>query len=450
MLAVNILKQQLRVLPKFGSYLHLQPAHHASIQYLLPASTSNLQLERHSSSFFSKNPGDQIWKGLLSVSNAGRRRGRGRGANRKTYKDLNKGQTIGVGEKNFLWPGLNAPVIKGTEVVNHQELKPDPKYKENILKIRDQMDKKNRAFVHPLERGWSGTKLLGKWIGPPDPIAGDEFVGFDTKVLVVKPIFYMKPNFGRTKKISVLTVTGNGNGLVGYGVAKSRDMRTAINNSKNKAGQRLFRVELESNQTYATVLHDFHSRFGSTKVFVEKKPPGYGLSAHRCIRSICNVLGITDIKCKVEGAERNYLNVTRAFLLGLINQKSFQQMADEKNLNVVEFNENMSKYPVVRARPSNGKVRTDQQIGPNEILDFSIYIHDGKVKEQSILTPMFYTKHKGWRNYMKKFNYRKSREQVRIQLIAKYGQLDSYLTVREKQRIQAKREAFSTNQQSAE
>src|SRR5699024_746653 len=110
---------------------------------------------------------------------------------------------------------------------------------------------------------------------------------------------------------------------------------------------------------YSTVLHDFYSRFGSTKVFVEKKPPGYGLTAHRCIRSICNVLGITDIKCKVEGSERNYLNVTRAFLLGLINSKSFQQMADEKRLNVVEFSEHLQNYPVVRAKPSSADCRTD-------------------------------------------------------------------------------------------
>ncbi|KAJ6217809.1 hypothetical protein RDWZM_008966 [Blomia tropicalis] len=406
-----------------------------------------MQIQRSSSSFFSRNSGEQIWKGLMSVSNAGRRRGRGRGVNKKNYKDLNRGQIIGVGEKNFLWPGLNAPVIKGSEVVQHQELKQDPKYKENILKIRDQMERRNRTYVHPLERGWSSTKLLGKWIGPPDPIAGDEFVGFDTKVLVMKPIFYMKPNFGRTKKVSVLTVTGNGNGLVGYGVAKSKDVRTAINNSKNKAGQRLFRVELENNHT---VLHDFYSRFGGTKVFVEKKPPGYGLSAHRCIRSICNVLGITDIKCTVEGSERNYLNLTRAFLLGLINQKNFQQMADEKKLNVVEFNESLQNYPIVRARPSTDECRTDKQIGANEILDFNIYVHDGKVKEQTELKPMHYTRNKGWTNYMKKWNYRKSRELVRINLIAKYGQLDSYLTIREKQRIETKREMARKSSQASD
>ncbi|KAH7645245.1 28s ribosomal protein s5 [Dermatophagoides farinae] len=388
---------------------------------------SNHQQWRNSSSFFTRNSGEQIWKGLLSVSNAGRRRGRGRGANRKMFKDLNRGQ------------------IMGSEIVQIKELKADPAYKENLIKIRDQMEKRKRAYVHPLERGWSGTKLLGKWIGPPDPIAGEEFLGFDTRLLVVRPVFYMKPNFGRTKTISVLAVTGNGNGLVGYAVAKSEDLRTAISNAKNKAGQRLFRVELD----HDTILHDFYSRFGSTKVFVEKKPPGYGLSAHRCLRSICDVIGIKDIHCKVEGSERNYLNLTRAFLLGLINQKTFQQMADEKRLNVVEINESFSNYPILKAKPSDnlGGCRTDEQIGDTEILDFDIFIHDGKVKEQQNLKPMYYTKEKGWRNYMKKWNYRKSREQVRINLMARYnGQLESYITIREKERLMAKRQKFLATQ----
>ncbi|KPM03400.1 28S ribosomal protein S5, mitochondrial-like protein, partial [Sarcoptes scabiei] len=394
-------------------------------------------------------PGEKIWKGLLSVSSAGRRRGRGRSNDRKTFKDLNRGQVMGSGEKNFIWPGLNAPILKGSEVVAMKELKPDPLYKENLIKLRNQMDNRKRLRVHPLERGWAGNRLLGKWIGPPDPIAGEEFVGFDTKILVMKPLFYMKPNFGRSKKFSVLAVTGNGNGLVGYAVSRSQDVRSAIKNAKNSAGQRLFTVELNENRT---ILHDFYSRFGGTKVFVERKPPGYGLMAHRCIRSICDVIGITDIHCKVEGNQKNYLNLTRAFLLGLINQKTYQQMADEKRLNLVERHESNGNYPVVLARPSEsaGGCRTDKQISSEEILDFNIYINDGKVREETKLKPVYYTDKKGWHGYLKKWNYRQSREKVRIDLIARYGQMDSYLTIREKERLASKREKFLATDNSQE
>ena len=40
----------------------------------------------------------ELWKGVTSVSNAGKKRGRGKGVGKKTAKDLNKGQVIGVGK----------------------------------------------------------------------------------------------------------------------------------------------------------------------------------------------------------------------------------------------------------------------------------------------------------------------------------------------------------------
>ncbi len=50
---------------------------------------------------------------MTTVSHAGRRRGRGKGASKKIAKDLNKGQVIGIGKKNVIWPGLNAPILNG-------------------------------------------------------------------------------------------------------------------------------------------------------------------------------------------------------------------------------------------------------------------------------------------------------------------------------------------------
>jgi len=47
--------------------------------------------------FFNKLPAETLWKGVLSVSNAGKKRGRGKGAGKKNARNLNRGQTIGVG-----------------------------------------------------------------------------------------------------------------------------------------------------------------------------------------------------------------------------------------------------------------------------------------------------------------------------------------------------------------
>lgn len=75
---------------------------------------------------------DQLWKGCTSVSNAGKKRGRAKRIGRK--KDLNRGQVIGVGKTNMLWPGLNAPIIRGKELVKQQKLPDNPDwYVEHLI-----------------------------------------------------------------------------------------------------------------------------------------------------------------------------------------------------------------------------------------------------------------------------------------------------------------------------
>ena len=49
----------------------------------------------------------------------------------------------------------------------------------------------------------------------------------------------MKGNFGRKRKMSVMVVTGNGKGLIGFAVGRGLDPKAAIRKAKNKAAQRL-------------------------------------------------------------------------------------------------------------------------------------------------------------------------------------------------------------------
>lgn len=65
--------------------------------------------------------------------------------------------------------------------------------------------------------------------------------------------------------------------------------------------------------------HDFFSQFGATKLFVTKKPEGFGLICHRAIKCACEVIGIKDLYVKVEGSV-NYQHIIKAFLIGLLRQ----------------------------------------------------------------------------------------------------------------------------------
>lgn len=368
-------------------------------------------------------------------------------------KDLNKGQIIGVGRVNMVWPGLNAPVLRGREVVQQKKLPQDKDYLINLLKVRNEMDTYRKYKQHPLERGWSGAKMGGKSLGPPDvdpsvSDARDEFKGFDSKVLMVKNRNVMDGRLGRNRIVVAMVVTGNKNGLGGFKVVQSKDAKIALKKAKNQAAQRL--RFMERDLTSNTIVHDFVSSYRAIKVFAYKKPKGYGIVAHRCIKEICSVIGIDNIYCKVEGPERNYVDVCKAFFLGLCEQKTFQAMADEKHLHVVELREENDYFPRIVASPSDGFVRSAADIGPDEITDFRMYLNQGEVID---VQPHKYPVWVNNQGYIKQLycwqTVRKNRQESRIYQKAKYGSLDSFLTIREKEE-RAKRKADMALKQDPE
>ncbi|XP_044264182.1 28S ribosomal protein S5, mitochondrial [Tribolium madens] len=372
--------------------------------------------------FFNKMPAEDLWKGITTVSNAGKKRGRGKTVSKKNIKDLNRGQIIGVGKANMLWPGLTAPIIRGKEIVEQQKLPEDPERQARLNQLRDQMGTHRRAKLSPIERGWSGAKMPGRSIGPPDPVGEDNFEGFDTKVLELKTVFNMKGNFGRKRRVSATVVTGNKNGLVGFANGKGIEPRTAMRKAKNRSAQKLVHIKIFRNHT---VFHDFFTQFGATKIYVWQKPEGYGLECHRAIKTICEVVGINDLHAKVEGST-NVTFVMKAFLLGLVRQKTHQEIAEEKKLHLVEFTKENGGFPTVLASPA--QCRKEDQLGKDEILDFTQYCFDGRVILKKKKYPPFYTKLKSYEIYLKKQEKLRNKEKVKLDLITQYGEIRSFLT----------------------
>lgn len=72
--------------------------------------------------------GAELWKGCTSVSNAGKKRGRGKLAGKGLTKDLNQGQIIGQGRRRLVLPGLNSPVKRGNEIVRSERGADDPSW----------------------------------------------------------------------------------------------------------------------------------------------------------------------------------------------------------------------------------------------------------------------------------------------------------------------------------
>ncbi|KAF0305218.1 28S ribosomal protein S5, mitochondrial [Amphibalanus amphitrite] len=414
------------------SSLKVQQCHHAAGR-LTPVLSVLVQKQdkavlgiqpSRNAGFFTNMSANELWKGVTGVSNAGRKRGRGRGAGVKRRRDLNRGQVIGVGKVNMMWPGLNAPVLRNGELVRQQSQPRDEQRESRLQAIRDQFTDQRSFKLTPLERGWSGNRLPGRSIGPPDAVDFETFEGFDTTVLELKTVFSMTATAGRTRHISCFAVTGNGAGLVGYGLGKGNTGMAAIKQCKRRAGQRLIYVERCDGHT---VFHDFFTRFAAVRIFVERRPRGHGLQCHRAIREICHRVGISDLYAKVEGPTDNVQSITKAFFLGLLRQRTHQQLADEKRLHLVELRPEADNYPRLVASPGGAPVRSKEQIPADEELDFQLHIFEGKVPLKMPPKQPFYMKLPCYQTHLNKVKHLKNQEQVRVSLLAEHGEVRSFL-----------------------
>ncbi|XP_054874641.1 28S ribosomal protein S5, mitochondrial [Amphiprion ocellaris] len=349
------------------------------------------QQTRHGS-FFNKLTAEELWKGVLAESGAGARKGRGKRTKRKLKRDLNRGQVIGEGRGGFLWPGLNSPVVKDGTVQNmsrrgdaeQQEIRAEQ------VRRRDEWEMKMKTKVKR-ERGWTGNSWGGVSLGSPDPGPnGETYEDFDCRVIEVKSVFNMTAKEGRKRSISCLVAVGNGNGAAGFALGKAPDRYTALRKAKNRAIHYLYYIERYNNHT---IYHDIQSKYKRTTLRIKKQNEGYGLRCHRAVITLCKLIGIKDMYCKVEGSV-NLLNITRALFTGLANQETHQTLADRKHLHVVEFQSQRGPLPMVVASPKDG-ARPDPE-SKDEIPNTRLHWDDVKAVQGSKRSIWANVKHTIW------------------------------------------------------
>lgn len=293
---------------------------------------------------------------------------------------------------------------------------------EKLFKIRDSQRTAKRFKLPAEDRGWSGVKMPGRSVGEPDPIGDYEFEGFDSRVLELKLVVVMSGNLGRRRRQSAFVVTGNGNGMGGFAVGKAIDGKGAVRKAKNRAAQKLVDIPISEGHT---VYHDFYCRFGDTQIVVNRKPEGYGLVCHRAIKTICQTIGIKDLHAKIRGST-NVQHVTKAFFLGLMQQKTYQQLADEKGLHLVQSSEDRDYYPVLLASPK--ECRKDSDISPQENLDFNAHVMNGRIILKKKKPKPFYSEFPSYKLYLQRHEKKRSHDKTKFDLIVKYGELISHLT----------------------
>jgi len=420
-LGTHINKQLKNALPLYST-LHgpgpkfLQPYRS---NLLCPKLPDKLIIQpRRCSSFFVQVSAEDLWKGVVGVSNAGKKKGRGKRVGRKRITDLNKGQVLGVGKANIQFPGLNAPIVKGREVLQQKTLPPSPEREQQLIKLRDQMGRIRYTANPPLLRGWSGSRFPGQSVGPPDPIAGHTFEEFDSRCLEFRLVTKMSGTLGRKMSFTTFVVTGNKKGLAGFGVGKSQNGRAAVRLAKNRAAQRLRSVPLYNNHT---VYHNMYAENHHSKVFIHKKEEGYGLRCHRALKTICELIGIKDLHCKVEGNTKNVRAITNAFFDALTSQETHADLADRMGYIVVEMSKERGNLPVVVAAPSNGVVNKEPLKDEDEDLEveFDRLYYGGKCELVRPPRRRFYADLPSWKKKVAEMHV--VRNQRHAQILRKAG-----------------------------
>ncbi len=137
---------------------------------------------------------------------------------------------------------------------------------------------------------------------------------------------------GRIFSFTALTVVGDGNGRVGFGYGKAREVPAAIQKAMEKAKRNIVSVELNG----VTLQHPVKGRHSGSKVFMRPASAGTGIIAGGAMRAVLEVVGVHDVLSKAYGST-NPINVVRATIGALTGMQSPEQIAAKRGLPVNEI-----------------------------------------------------------------------------------------------------------------
>lgn len=137
---------------------------------------------------------------------------------------------------------------------------------------------------------------------------------------------------GRIFGFSAIVVVGDGNGRIGFGRGKSREVPQAIQKAMDSARRNMCRVELKG----STIQHHLIGRHGATKVVLIPASEGTGLIAGGAMRAVCEVMGIKDVLAKCIGS-RTSVNVARATIKALLHMSTPSRIAAKRGLDINEI-----------------------------------------------------------------------------------------------------------------
>ncbi|MEN8965448.1 MAG: 30S ribosomal protein S5 [Polaribacter sp.] len=134
---------------------------------------------------------------------------------------------------------------------------------------------------------------------------------------------------GRAFGFSAIVVVGDGNGVVGHGLGKSKDVASAIAKAIEDAKKNLVRIPILE----ATLPHEQKGKFGGAKVFIKPASHGTGVIAGGAVRAVLEAVGIHDVLSKSQGSSNPH-NVVKATFDALLQLRSAASIAKHRGISL--------------------------------------------------------------------------------------------------------------------
>jgi len=137
---------------------------------------------------------------------------------------------------------------------------------------------------------------------------------------------------GRIFGFTALTVVGDGNGRVGFGRGKAREVPVAIQKAMEQARRNMIRVDLNGD----TLQYPVKARHGASKVYMQPASQGTGVIAGGAMRAVLELAGVHNVLAKCYGST-NPVNVVRATINGLAQMSAPEDVAAKRGKSVDEI-----------------------------------------------------------------------------------------------------------------
>ena len=137
---------------------------------------------------------------------------------------------------------------------------------------------------------------------------------------------------GRILGFAALTVVGDGDGKVGMGKGKSREVPLAVQKAMDEARKNMISVRMKGGTFYHSVI----GKHGASSVLISPAEKGTGIIAGGPMRAIFEVMGVSDVVAKSFGATNPY-NLVRATLNGLMTMYAPSEIAKKRGMTVEQI-----------------------------------------------------------------------------------------------------------------